>query len=155
LQKCSPVNFYGSAYQSLDCDPALVFYACPDRADRTGAPLAFGNPRNNTINSLPNKWLNPAAFAVPALGNIGNASRNPFYGPGINYSDLALHKDVHLTESTYFRVRLELSTPLTARTLALPSIMSTTRCFGEILGVQLISTNGDGRVLQLAGKFYF
>jgi hypothetical protein len=155
LQHGFPVNVYSSAYQSLTCDPIIVFYACPDRADRTGVPLAFGNPRNNTINGLPNMWLNPSGFAVPALGNIGNATRNPFYGPGINYSDLALYKDVHISESMYFQVRLETFDTFNHANFGTPTNDVNNPTFGEIFTVQQISTNGDGRVVQLAGKFYF
>jgi hypothetical protein len=155
LQHGFPVNVWSSAWQSLTCDIAIVFYACPDRADRTGSPLVFGNPRNNTINGNPNMWFNPAAFAVPALGNIGSASRNPFYGPGINYSDLALYKDVHINEAMYFQVRLETFNTFNHAQFASPVNDVNNPLFGEILGVQAGTTNGDGRVLQLGAKFYF
>jgi len=82
--------------------------ACPDRANAAGQPIALGNPRTYTINGVSNYWFNRKAFSIPAAGTgIGNASRNPLYGQGINNSDIALQKDIHVTESKYFRVRLE------------------------------------------------
>ncbi len=151
-----PVAVFDSADTSLTCDPAITFYACPDRANVTGTPLAIGNPRNYTINGSPNYWINPGAFSIPAAGTgIGDASRNPFYAPGINNWDIALLKDVHITEAKYFQFRLETYNTFNTVQFGAPTGDVNNPTFGRILGVQQGSTNGDGRVLQLAGKFYF
>jgi hypothetical protein len=152
-----PVAVFDSADTSLTCDPAISFYACPDRANVTGTPIGIGNPRTYTIGGNPNYWFNPKAFAIPAAGTgIGNASRNPLYGPGINNWDIALLKDIPITESKYIELRLETYNTFNQVQFAAPSgDVNSPDTLGRIFGVQTGSTNGDGRVLQLGGKFYF
>lgn len=159
-----PVGVFDSADTSLTCDPSLSFYACPDRANVTGQPMAIGNPRNYTINGAPNYWLNPNAFSIPAPGTgVGDASRNPFYGPGINNWDIALLKDIHITESKYFQIRFETYNTFNHTQFAGGSttnnggIVSDVNNpeFGRVLSINPGSTDGEGRVIQLAGKFYF
>jgi hypothetical protein len=38
-------------------------------------------------------WFNPGAFALPSLGQFGNAGRNILRGPGFAQFDLALQKN--------------------------------------------------------------
>lgn len=126
--------------------------------------MAIGNPRNYTINGAPNYWLNPNAFSIPAPGTgVGDASRNPFYGPGINNWDIALLKDIHITESKYFQIRFETYNTFNHTQFAGGSttnnggIVSDVNNpeFGRVLSINPGSTDGEGRVIQLAGKFYF
>jgi hypothetical protein len=161
-----PIAVADEAFTSLTCDPIAAFYACPDRANATGQALAEGNPRNYTINGNANYWFSPTAFAVPPAGSgIGNASRNPLYGPGLNNWDIALEKDLHISESKYFQFRLETFNTFNHTQFALPQTPGlfgnpapedvSSPSFGRIFGVVTGSTNGGGRVLQLGGKFYF
>lgn len=145
-----PVNVNDSAFTSLTCDPIISFYACPDRANVTGAPQSIGNPRTYTLNGLSNYWLNPNAFAIPPAGaGVGNASRDPFYGPGINNFDIALLKDIHLTESKYIQLRLETYGTFNHTQFGAPDGNIADPNFGRIF-----SSTGE-RVVQLAGKIYF
>jgi hypothetical protein len=123
----------------------------PNFVDATGQPLNINhNPRNGK------PWVNPAAFAVPALGTIGNANRYPFYGPGLNYWDMALEKSVVFTESKRLELRWEAFDVFNHANFAAPNNLVGTPTFGQVLGVNTaISTLGDGRVVQLAAKFYF
>lgn len=156
-----PIPIVDSAFPSLTCDPLIGFYACPDRANVTGTPIGIGNPRNYNINGASNYWFNPGAFSVPAPGTgIGDASRNPLYGPGINNWDIALLKDIHITESKYFELRLETYDTFNHANFAQPNPALgqndvNSSSFGQISGVILGSTDGAGRVIQLGGKFYF
>ncbi|HEY4950724.1 MAG TPA: carboxypeptidase regulatory-like domain-containing protein [Candidatus Acidoferrales bacterium] len=59
------------------------------------------NPRNGQ------PYFNTALFSPNALGTQGNAARRPFYGPGINNFDMALHKVTKLTENKSFEFRFE------------------------------------------------
>jgi hypothetical protein len=166
LQHGFPVGVFDLLSTSLTCDVnGFSFYTCPDRASRTSTPLAIGNPRNYTINGSPNYWFNPAAFTIPAPGTgVGDANRNPLYGPGINFMDLALEKNIHIDESRYFQLRLETFNTFNHANFAAPATPGFTpedaspinaASFGRIFGVQTLTTNGDGRVLQLGAKFYF
>ena len=69
--------------------------------------MASGNPEinHNPRNGRP--YFNSALFSPNSLGTQGDASRRPFYGPGINNWDLALHKVTKLTESKSLELRFE------------------------------------------------
>jgi len=167
LQHGLPDAVYNFGETSLDCDPFASFFACPDRANRTSASLAIHDPRTYTINGVQNYWFNPAAFSVPAPGTgIGTANRNPFYGPGINYTDMAIEKNIHIDEARYFQLRLESFNTFNHANFLNPATpgkpcttvgedVNSPSTFGRIFGVQTLTTNGDGRVVQLAAKFYF
>jgi hypothetical protein len=100
--------------------------------------------------------LNPASFAVPANGVMGTADRNPFYGPGLNFWDMALEKAVKFTESKSLELRMETFDTFNHANFAAPfDIVGPGFPFGEVLSTQQITTNGAGRVVQLGAKIYF
>jgi hypothetical protein len=126
------------------------------------APLASGvNPYSGTHNRT--QWVNPAAFvALPAsdavtfngeldyvaLGVRGNQVR----GPGFYDIDASLHKQFDTGEKTKFEFRLEALNALNHVEFNNPSNTNFTQAaFGSITADRL----GVGRVVQLAGKFYF
>lgn len=152
FQSGFPVEVASNSYNDLQWSYPDAYYAPPGRAQVTGAPISVNhNPRSN----LNNYWINPAAFTTNPLGAVGDASRNPFYGPGINSWDMAIEKDVHFTESKYLELRLETFNTFNHAQFAPPDGTVGDPNFGRVQGVQQGTTNGDGRVLQLAGKFYF
>jgi carboxypeptidase family protein len=59
------------------------------------------NPRNGQ------PYFNAALFSENALGTPGNASRRYFHGPGMENFDVALLKNLRLTESKSLQFRLE------------------------------------------------
>jgi Carboxypeptidase regulatory-like domain len=71
-----------------------------DTPNVTGAPLSLGDPRNGP-------YFNPAAFAPETIGQLGNARRRFFHGPGINNWDTALLKDTRFTERLDLQFRAE------------------------------------------------
>ena len=72
-----------------------------DRPDYTPGSLSFTNPRSG----LP--YFNTSLFSPEPLGQFGTASRRFFHGPGLNNFDMALVKDVRLTESKSIEFRAE------------------------------------------------
>ena len=54
-----------------------------------------------------NRWFNTGAFAQPAAGALGNLGRNTERGPGVNNLDLALFKNVSITNGVRLQFRLE------------------------------------------------
>jgi Carboxypeptidase regulatory-like domain len=156
FQSGFPVEVYDIGYQDLQWAYPYAYYAPPSFAQETGAPLQIThNVRNSNIGGIPNAWLNPAAFGIPAAGTIGNANRNPFYGPGLNFWDMALEKDIHFTESKYLELRFETFDTFNHANFAAPDNQAGSSAFGEVLSTQSITTNGAGRVVQIAGKIYF
>ena len=53
------------------------------------------------------KYINPAAFAMPAPGTFGNLARNALRGPGISQVDLTLSKKFVVREGMNFEFRAE------------------------------------------------
>ncbi len=60
-----------------------------------------GNPRSGQ------PYFNAALFSQNALGTPGDASRRYFHGPGMENFDMALLKNVRLTESKSLQFRIE------------------------------------------------
>ena len=156
FQSGFPVEVYSLGYNELQWSYPDAYYANPAHGQLTGQPLDVNhNPRNNTIANVQNYWINPNAFTIAPNGTTGDANRNPFYGPGLNFWDIALEKDIHLTESKYFELRMETFNTFNHAQFAAPDGYVGDPNFGRVLGVQLATTNGDGRVVQLGAKIYF
>lgn len=104
------------------------------------------NPRNGRA------AFNAARFSMPALGQIGNAPRRFFYGPGMENFDVALQKTLHVGD---------------ARTLLLRAESFNVFNHAQFFGPEAINGNPDSsnfgkivnanppRQLQLAVKFSF
>ena len=176
LQHGTPVGVADFRDYSINCDNNVGFFACMGQAAPTGNPLVFANPRTKQFNAdgsvAGNFWLSsgapylnaaPAAYTHPASGTLGTVSRNPFYGPGINYGDLALEKNIHIDESRYLQLRFETFNTFNHANFSNPStngfntldVQDIFGPFGRIFSTKAISTNGEGRAVQLAVKFYF
>src|SRR5262249_19616572 len=79
--------------------------------------IGLGAERPNLVNSdirMPKptvgsngQWLNPAAFALPANFEIGNAPRNIGYGPNQSVVNLSLHKIFKVAENYNLQFRAE------------------------------------------------
>ena len=73
-----------------------------DEPDVIKGPLNLNpNPRNGQ------SYFNASLFSNNALGTPGNASRRYFYGPGLENFDMALAKNLRVTESKSFQFRIE------------------------------------------------
>jgi hypothetical protein len=114
---------------------------------------------------MPNKgandqWLNPAAFAQPALGTYGNMGRNNVVGPGNIRFDLGLVRIFKLTERQSVEFRAEAFNvanhvnPCGSNSgqQGTPACMSTTLSDGNF---GRITSAGDPRIMQMALKFIF
>jgi hypothetical protein len=159
-----PLLVANTADPSDTCWSAVEFddVPCWDRPNRvSGVSPAIGNPRNYVIGGNSNYWFNPAAFASAAAGtSVGNSSRNPIYGPGINNFDLALYKDIHITEAKYFQLRFETYNTFNHTQFTTGSYQPNNNIGGVVSDIndprfgRVIDAN-LGRVIQLGGKFYF
>ena len=73
-----------------------------DTPQYVGGPLNINtNPRNGRPE------FNIGAFAPESLGQLGDAARRSFYGPGIENFDVQLSKTVHMRESKSLDIRVE------------------------------------------------
>ncbi|MBV8053144.1 MAG: TonB-dependent receptor [Acidobacteriaceae bacterium] len=152
LQTGFPITISSpGSYTSLTCT-SFVFYTCWDVPNVTGPVQIYGNPRS----SPNNLWFNPGSFSQPPFGVIGNARRNFFHGPGLNQTDLALHKWIPLgsSESQRLELRLEAFNVFNHAEFNNPDGNFTdgippNGTFGRILSA------GPPRLVQLAAKVYF
>jgi hypothetical protein len=98
-----PVTLYNYGDNSLlGTQPNGVNNFGVDEPEYTPGNLAINrNPRNGR------PYFNTALFSIQPLGQPGNARRRFFYGPGIDNYDVALLKEVPLTETKSLQFRME------------------------------------------------
>lgn len=58
-------------------------------------------------------FLNPAAFAIPAPGTLGNLPRGAVRGPGVNLVDLSIQKEIHLKQRDEGGLTLKVNVDIT------------------------------------------
>ncbi len=128
-----------------------------DELDYTGEPLNLNhNPRDGNPN-----FFNPLAFTSPAddpaagntiVNTIGDSGRRPFSGPGINNFDLTLQKNLKLTESKSFELRVEAFNAFNHAQFYGPSAVQGNIGSGNF--GQIVSAAAP-RLLQIVGKVSF
>lgn len=101
----------------------------------------------------PNKnirqWLNPRAFAPPALGTYGNMGPGTVLGPGFFGIDLSLTRRFVIRERRWLELRGEAFNVLNHVNPLDPVGTLTSSTFGQIQAAN------DPRILQIALKFVF
>jgi len=143
-----PVTLYNNNDTSL-------LGTIPNGINNNGVDTPNVTPGNMEINTNPRNGrpvFNTTLFSLPALGQMGTAGRRFFYGLGIANSDLALLKNLHLTESKSLQFRVEAfnvanhaqfyGAAAVGGNISSPS-------FGRVVSA------ADPRLLQVAVKFYF
>jgi hypothetical protein len=118
-----------------------------DTPEYLGGPLDIDtNPRNGTPE------FNRAAFALESLGQLGDADRRLFHGPGIVNFDLQLGKTTRLAESKSLEIRLEAFNVFNHAQFYGPSAVDgevNDSTFGTVVSA------AAPRLLQIAAKFHF
>ncbi|MGB6544478.1 MAG: carboxypeptidase regulatory-like domain-containing protein [Candidatus Acidiferrales bacterium] len=118
-----------------------------DEPDYAGGTLDINhNPRNGR------PYFNTSLFTENALGTPGTASRRFFYGPGMDNYDMALLKNLRLTESKSLQFRVEAFNIFNHAQFFGPqavdgNIGSST--FGQVISA------APPRLVQLGAKFLF
>jgi hypothetical protein len=118
-----------------------------DEPDYLGGPLELnGNPRNGR------PYFNAAQFPENALGTPGTASRRFFYGPGMDNYDIALLKNIHLTETKSLQFRVEGFNAFNHAQFFGPQAVDgniDSSTFGDVVSA------APPRLIQLGAKFFF
>ena len=102
------ISYYGGV-------PLDVFSGAPPNFNGLRANPANGGLRPNLVpgqpiylgGSEPINYLNPAAFALPAVGTFGNLSRGVVRQPSLTNVDFSMNKNFALTERTRLQFRAE------------------------------------------------
>jgi len=113
------------------------------RADQVGV-----NPYTGSSGPLEN-YLNPAAFALPALGTLGNVRRNSLVGLLTWSFDVALSRAFQFREKQKFEFRAEAFNLTNSFRAGNPNNSLANNTFGQI------RTSLDPRILQFALKYVF
>ncbi len=106
------------------------------------------NPRN----SAGQPYFNPSYFQEEPLGQVGNAMRRYFSGPGLNNFNMALLKDTQITESVQAQFRAEAFNIFNHAQFFNPSGNFNNNTPG---GFGYVTTARDPRIMQLALKVLF
>jgi hypothetical protein len=94
-------------------------------------------------------WINPNAFAQPALGTLGNSGRSSIPGPGTWEEDMALSRIFRVREKMTLEARGEAFNLTNSFRAGPVTTGKNSPNFGQILTAQ------DPRILQVAMKFVF
>jgi hypothetical protein len=178
LQTGFPINPAETDSRSLQCDPTFQFYGCWDAPNVLTAPQIL-NPRTSVlVNTAANPtntvaknyyYFNPNTFGLEAIGQLGDAGRNDFHGPGVNNTDLSLMKRIYLTksENRFIELRAEAYNVFNHTQFTIINYQNSggvngtinSANFGRVLSAYgatagTVAQTG-GRTIQLAAKFYF
>jgi hypothetical protein len=125
------------------------------RANCIGDPFAgrSTDPSQFVGARAPGFFLNPAAFAVPALGTFGNCAPRAFHGPGIQNVDFSLFKDFVITERVRVEFRSEFFNLFNHANFNNPAANVAPASIGSF--GKSTSTVTDPREIQFALKLYF
>jgi Carboxypeptidase regulatory-like domain len=112
-----------------------------------------GSLKINTNGRNGRPAFNTSLFPEETIGQLGNAKRRIFYGPGINNFDMTLQKDVHLTEARSLEFRAEAFNAFNHSQFYGPASVDgqvdDTENFGHIVSA------AAPRLVQLVAKFNF
>jgi hypothetical protein len=98
-----PVTFYNNNDTSLlGSIPNGINNNGLDTPDRATGDLHINNDPRDGLRAF-----NTSLFSLPALGQFGTAARRFFSGPGMLNFDVALQKNLRLTESKSLQFRME------------------------------------------------
>jgi hypothetical protein len=111
-------------------------------------PNRVGNPNDFPTRSA-SQWFNKAAFAPAGTYQIGNSSRNPVRGPGLQDADLMISKTFRITERISFDFRAEVFNVANTPPLNDPNGSFGSAAFGTI------TSAGNCRDFEFAGKIRF
>ena len=126
------------------------------QATNTLSAFGYAVQRPNRV-SHPNQfaarsasqWFDKSAFSAAGQFNIGNSSRNPVRGPGLQDADLMISKTFRLSERLNLEFRAEVFNVSNTPPLSDPNGSFCSAAFGTI------TSAGNPRDFEFAGKIRF
>ena len=94
-------------------------------------------------------FLNPVAFALPAMGTFGNQGKAAIAGPGYWQFDTSLSRSFRLRETQRLEFRAEAFNVTNSVQLKDPEVNFNSNTFGQITSAR------DPRIMQFALKYFF
>jgi hypothetical protein len=111
-------------------------------------PNRVANP-NDFATRGASEWFNTAAFTAAGQYVIGNSSRNPVRGPGLQNADVMIGKTFRIAERMNFEFRAEAFNVSNTPPLNDPNGSFGSAAFGTI------TSAGNPRDFEFAGKLHF
>lgn len=133
-----------------------VMASASNSYENTGAggfkwyPNQVGSPHTSGQSGTINQWFDPAAYASPTPGTLGNMRRNSIYGPGLHVINGSIHK----TFTIYERVNFELAANAT-NLINHASFANPDNNIGAGHHGQITALTQGGRIVELVGKLRF
>ena len=100
-------------------------------------------------NKSVNNYLNPAAFALPAMGTFGNSGAGSILGPGYWQFDAAISRTILIRESKKLEFRAEAFNVTNAFHMENPTTNLNSNIFGQVTSAR------DPRIMQFVLKYFF
>jgi hypothetical protein len=119
------------------------------------ALTSSGKQRVNQVSANPygnksaDNYLNPAAFALPALGTLGTIGAGSIRGPGYWQFDTALSRTFQLGETQKLEFRAEAFNVTNSFRMEDPNTAFNSGLFGQVTSAK------DPRIMQFALKYVF
>jgi hypothetical protein len=131
----------------LGSEPNGINNSGIDEPDYSGGPLKLnGNPRNGL------SYFDTTQFRENILGTPGTARRRFFYGPGMNNFDMALLKNLRLSEAKSLQFRIEAFNAFNHAQFFGPQAVDgniDSSTFGQVISA------APPRLVQVGAKFFF
>jgi hypothetical protein len=131
----------------LGSEPNGINNSGIDEPDYSGGPLKLnGNPRNGL------SYFDTTQFSENILGTPGTARRRFFYGPGMNNFDMALLKNLRLSEAKSLQFRIEAFNAFNHAQFFGPQAVDgniDSSTFGQVISA------APPRLVQVGAKFFF
>jgi hypothetical protein len=133
----------------------------------SGQDRAFSGIQNQRVDQVladpygdktVNNWLNPAAFALPAPGTLGNFRRNSVRAPSYRSIDAALSRLVTFGTGRTLELRVETFNLLNTFNWGPPTLMNADRThtnFSSGAFGRITSMGGTPRIMQFGVKYGF
>jgi hypothetical protein len=145
----------GTPFTVTSSDQSQTGGSHASRANCISDPYAGSttNPSQIVGSGATGFYLNPAAFAVPAVGTFGTCGPRSFHGPGIENVDLSAFKQFQIREHWRAEFRAEFFNALNHVNFTNPSATATPASLGSF--GKIFATVTDPREIQFALKLYF
>jgi hypothetical protein len=95
------------------------------------------------------RWLNTAAFAKPAAGQLGTSPRNGIVGPSYLNTDLSVFKDVRIADKEKMQLRIEVFNVFNKKNFRTIDTNMNSTTFGAVTAIE------PPRIVQLGAKLSF
>lgn len=133
-----------------------------DGADITGGGdgarvVVLQNPALPKDQRTFDRWFDPAVFARPARGTVGNAPKDVFRGPGSNGFDLSFFKNFPIRERIGFQFRAEMYNAFNHTQFTGVDTAARFDATGKQVSATLgqVTSTASPRIMQFALRFSF